>query len=220
MLAIHLRAPVICSLATTAFRSARKRDGPPQILAWIYENAAEVTRREYRVSGDELKEVRVWWSLGDEATWPADLPRNCGNPAVLGRTTNSAWLSEGDAAWKLSGASDLDPCAGATNQLVLNTCAAKEQTSADAEMKTVYRALLEQVRPEQKARLSKAQRHWLAFQAAECMFEAAEFFEGGQAEPMVRDGCLTTLTRTRIAQLKERLGALGRNETVTMKQPQ
>ncbi len=183
-------------------------DGPPQILAWIYENAAEVTRREYRVLGGRLKEVQVWWSLGDEATWPADLPRDCDNPAVLERTTNSAWLSEGDAAWKLSSKSASDPCAGATNQLVLNTCAAKEQNEADVKMKTVYCALLQQVRPKQKERLGVAQRHWLAFRETECLFEAAEFFEGGQAEPMVRDGCMTTLTQIRTAQLRERLEAL------------
>ncbi len=179
--------------------------GSPQILAWIYENSAEVTRREYHVLRGNLREVQVWWSLGDEATWPTDLPLDCGHLVVLERTTDSAWLSRGDAAWIDS---SLNPCTEATNQLVLNTCAAEEQDAADAKMKTVYRALLQHSRPGQKARLSTAQRHWFAFREAACGFEAAAFFEGGQAEPMVRDGCLKSLTQTRTAQLREQLEAL------------
>lgn len=153
----------------------------------------------------------MWWSLGDEATWPAALPRDCGNPAVLERTTNRAWLSNGDAAWKLSSESDSvrDPCTEATNQLVLNTCAAEEQD--EAELETVYRELLKRLRPEQKARLEAAQHDWLIFRETECSFEAAEFFEGGQAEPMVRAGCLREAARTRTVQLQELLETLSGN---------
>lgn len=52
-----------------------------------------------------------------------------------------------------------------------------------------------------KARLTKAQRAWVAFRNAECTFQSSGD-DGGSAAPMVAAGCQAELTKDRTKQLK------------------
>ena len=70
---------------------------------------------------------------------------------------------------------------------------------AYSDLKTYYAKI-----PVAKAGLIKAQRAWLAFRDAECGLEAAGE-QGGTAQPMIFNQCLSRLTRLRTDQLQVRL---------------
>ena len=97
-----------------------------------------------------------------------------------------------------------DGCDSATTQVELNECTAQAYQSADDELNDAYQVLVGQLSNNAASleKLRAAQRAWIGFRDAECAFESSAV-EGGSAQPMVRNGCLETLTETRTETLRE-----------------
>lgn len=106
-------------------------------------------------------------------------------------------------------------CDDPQSQREMNACAARDFERADAELNRVWREAIEQSRradadldreydrrPTSEAKLREAQRAWLAFRDAHCTVVAYEEARGGSMEPMSYEGCRTTVTRQRTAQLQ------------------
>ena len=97
-----------------------------------------------------------------------------------------------------------DGCDSATTQVELNECTAQAYQAADKELNDAYQVLVGKLSNNAASleKLRAAQRAWIGFRDAECAFESSAV-EGGSAQPMVRNGCLETLTETRTETLRE-----------------
>ncbi|SER97186.1 Uncharacterized conserved protein YecT, DUF1311 family [Vreelandella subterranea] len=95
-------------------------------------------------------------------------------------------------------------CANPTTQLALTECSAQAYQSADDELNEAYQGLVRKLEanPATLEKLRVAQRAWISFRDAECALESSGV-EGGSAQPMVRNGCLATLTKQRTEKLRE-----------------
>ncbi|MCB8888329.1 DUF1311 domain-containing protein [Halomonas malpeensis] len=93
-------------------------------------------------------------------------------------------------------------CDDATTQANMNRCAGQAYQTADSDLNEAYQTLIEPLEGDARQALVTAQRAWIAFRDAECDY-AAQGVAGGSAEPMVRNQCLTTLTRERTRTLDE-----------------
>ncbi|MCW4151419.1 MULTISPECIES: lysozyme inhibitor LprI family protein [Halomonadaceae] len=95
-------------------------------------------------------------------------------------------------------------CDNASTQLALTECSAQAYQSADDELNDAYQSLVRKLEasPATLEQLRKAQRAWISFRDAECALESSGV-EGGSAQPMVRNGCLATLTKRRTERLRE-----------------
>lgn len=96
-----------------------------------------------------------------------------------------------------------ETCEGASTQMKLNQCSANAYQAADDELNDTYQALMERLNSNEEStqKLRTAQRAWISFRDAECAFVSSAV-EGGSAQPMVRNGCLTELTQARTVTLK------------------
>ena len=99
-------------------------------------------------------------------------------------------------------ASDRLDCKNAVSQNDMNTCADMAFQKTDALLNATYKATLKGMDAHTADLLRKAQRAWVAFRDAECVYQNAEN-EGGSIYPMVYSGCLDRLTKLRIQQLKQ-----------------
>lgn len=111
----------------------------------------------------------------------------------------------GIALWGSSGfALANKECDSAATQTELNQCTAQAYQAADDELNAVYQTLVSSLlgNPASLEKLREAQRAWIGFRDAECAFESSAV-EGGSAQPMVRNGCLETLTQNRSDRLRE-----------------
>jgi uncharacterized protein YecT (DUF1311 family) len=107
-------------------------------------------------------------------------------------------------------------CDAPVAQMDMNFCADLDFQRADAELNRVYREEIAGAhqadreidrsfdrRPTAEAVLREAQRAWVIFRDAQCIYEAYGEARGGSMEPMVDSGCRARLTRERIAQLTQ-----------------
>lgn len=97
-------------------------------------------------------------------------------------------------------------CANASDQATMNQCAGQDFKAADKELNTVYQQITARLKdnPEGKKLLVGAQRAWIAFRDAECKFSASGV-SGGSVYPLIYSNCLTSVTKVRVAALKEYL---------------
>ncbi|MBZ5488765.1 DUF1311 domain-containing protein [Halomonas aquamarina] len=97
-----------------------------------------------------------------------------------------------------------DECENASTQQALTACAGQAYQAADDTLNEAYQSLVKRLENNDLSleKLRAAQRKWIGFRDAECAFESSAV-EGGSAQPMVRNGCLETLTRARTEQLRE-----------------
>jgi uncharacterized protein YecT (DUF1311 family) len=97
-------------------------------------------------------------------------------------------------------------CDNPITQKDMTYCAGWQFNKDDQGLNNVYSRLRESYAeiPKAKTALTKAQRAWVAFRDAECKLEAVGE-EGGTAEPMVFNQCLSRLTQLRLLQLQKRL---------------
>lgn len=97
-----------------------------------------------------------------------------------------------------------DTCDNANTQAELTQCAGQAYQATDDELNEVYQALVSKLDNNSTSleRLRVAQRAWINFRDAECAFESSAV-EGGSAQPMVRYGCLETMTKARTERLQE-----------------
>ena len=93
-------------------------------------------------------------------------------------------------------------CNNAMAQNDMNICADKDYRKADAALNLTYKDTLKGQDAHSTDLLRKAQRAWIAFRDAECVYQNVEN-EGGSIYPMVYSGCLTRLTKIRIQQLRQ-----------------
>jgi uncharacterized protein YecT (DUF1311 family) len=92
-------------------------------------------------------------------------------------------------------------CKNAMVQQEMNICADKDFRAADGQLNAAYKKTLAGLDDHSRDLLRAAQREWVKFRDAECTYLSAQN-EGGSIYPMVYSGCLTTLTRERIKQIK------------------
>ncbi len=103
-------------------------------------------------------------------------------------------------------AAHADECDAAVEQPTLNACADQSFKKADADLNAAYRSLQSRKQDDEQAAklLIAAERAWVAFRDAECVFDAADNL-GSSMYAMVYSGCLERLTRARTAQLERYL---------------
>ncbi|MDP2143902.1 MAG: lysozyme inhibitor LprI family protein [Gallionella sp.] len=91
------------------------------------------------------------------------------------------------------------------NQLSANMCASFSAAKADELLNERYQQLYEQLtKSSNKKRLLAAQRAWLKFRDANCLYEAqGSSEEGGSKFPMEYDQCVERLTMQRAAKIEE-----------------
>jgi uncharacterized protein YecT (DUF1311 family) len=99
-----------------------------------------------------------------------------------------------------------EQCDNPVTQSDMTYCAGWQFKKDDAGLNDVYRRLKENYADIAKAKtaLTKAQRAWVSFRDAECELEAAGE-DGGSAQPMIYNQCLSRLTKLRVEQLQTRL---------------
>ncbi len=86
-------------------------------------------------------------------------------------------------------------CPGET-QMEMNECAGQDFEAADKRLNRAYKKL------EKSSELIAAEKAWIAFRDAECMYQAKPY-EGGSIQPTIYAGCLQSLTEDRIKQLEQ-----------------
>lgn len=84
----------------------------------------------------------------------------------------------------------------------LTTCAQKHFEEADKALNDVYSNLVAKLSVDEKEKLKKAQRTWIAYRDAQCQFNTMGTNDGS-VHPMVYAECLTTLTKQQAAILEE-----------------
>ncbi|WP_248796717.1 lysozyme inhibitor LprI family protein [Pseudomonas sp. MWU13-2105] len=100
-----------------------------------------------------------------------------------------------------AGAQAADNCDA--NQASMNECAGKEFKQADDDLNRYYKTQMDYLKtPANKAALKDAQRKWLAFRDADCLYRNGKPADGGSIWPLLDLQCKTELTRQRAAQLK------------------
>ncbi len=92
-------------------------------------------------------------------------------------------------------------CNNAMAQSEMNICADKDYRAADAGLNRAYKAVMRDLDKHSQDLLRASQREWIKFRDAECTYVSAQN-EGGSIYPMVYSGCLTTMTKDRVKQLK------------------
>jgi uncharacterized protein YecT (DUF1311 family) len=99
-----------------------------------------------------------------------------------------------------------EQCDNPVTQSDMTYCAGWQFKKDDAGLNDVYGRLKENYADIAKVEtaLTKAQRAWVSFRDAECELEAAGE-DGGTAQPMIYNQCLSRLTKLRTEQLQTRL---------------
>ncbi len=100
-----------------------------------------------------------------------------------------------------TGAQAADGCDA--NQAAMNECAGKAFKQADNDLNTYYKTQMDYLKtPASKEALKDAQRKWLAFRDADCLYRNGKPADGGTIWPLLDLQCKTELTQQRAAQLK------------------
>src|SRR5262245_30029691 len=88
-----------------------------------------------------------------------------------------------------------EDCSNAMTQSEMNACAYEAFKKSDAELNELYKQILKRLKDDIPAtkRLVTAQRAWIAFRDAECIFVASPT-KGGSVHPMVLSLCRERLT--------------------------
>lgn len=95
-------------------------------------------------------------------------------------------------------------CNPSGSQQELNVCAFEVFTIADDEMNRLYREQMAYLTQAPiKERLKAAQKAWLSYRDASCLYENGTREESGSIWPMAQSACEANLTRQRNLVLKE-----------------
>jgi len=84
----------------------------------------------------------------------------------------------------------------------MNVCAEADFRRVDARLNIAYDRLFKSLDPDRRLKLQRAERAWLAFRDAHCIYEASDS-EGGSIHRLEVATCKNELTKARIAQLRE-----------------
>lgn len=111
------------------------------------------------------------------------------------RTMGVALLLTGTA---LAQASDCD-----ANQAAMNRCAAVELARLDRQLNETFKNQLAWLQGTQKKlEFRSAQRHWIVFRDADCLYQVGKVADAGSLGPMLQARCLAAHTEVRIRQLQ------------------
>lgn len=89
------------------------------------------------------------------------------------------------------------------SQAAMNRCAAVELARLDRQLNETFKnqlAWLQDAR--KKNELRSAQRQWIAFRDADCLYQVGKLTEAGSLGPMLQARCLAAHTEIRVRQLK------------------
>jgi uncharacterized protein YecT (DUF1311 family) len=92
-------------------------------------------------------------------------------------------------------------CYDSPVQADLNACAGAELKIADAQLNAAYAAVRQRLSEDGQKRLRDAERAWIAYRDAECMFRSSGD-DGGSAAVMVDVQCQAELTQERAKYLE------------------
>jgi uncharacterized protein YecT (DUF1311 family) len=117
----------------------------------------------------------------------------------------------------VAGAQENIDCGYPVNQMEMTFCAQKGWQEADADLNAVYKEAMAAMKETDSylpddmkgaaTALRDAQRAWIPYRDKAC--EAYGFqARGGSMEPMLIYGCLATMTRQRVEELKDLAGGL------------
>ena len=116
-------------------------------------------------------------------------------------------LSGGGAAAQNAPPYPVKDCSQLTTQMELNQCAGANDQAADAALNKLYRQLMaDQTDAASKARLTDAERAWIAYRDKECAYEVGPQQDGGSIWPMEMSNCLEAVTAARLAELTKLRG--------------
>ena len=106
------------------------------------------------------------------------------------------------ALFLVSALANSNPCKSPQTQAEMNVCAEADFRRVDARLNAAYNRLFQSLDPNRRLKLQRAERAWLAFRDAHCIYEASDS-EGGSIHRLEVAGCKTELTTARIGQLRE-----------------
>jgi uncharacterized protein YecT (DUF1311 family) len=90
------------------------------------------------------------------------------------------------------------------NQLAENVCARRAFDSADKTLNLLFASQLSQLESAQtKGQLRAAQRAWIAFRDADCLYQAGKPEDSGSIWPLLHWSCMAAHTTIRVEQLKQ-----------------
>jgi uncharacterized protein YecT (DUF1311 family) len=97
-------------------------------------------------------------------------------------------------------------CNDAANQMQMNECAETAFKNADDELNSVYGNIVRRLKTDEVAKklLVAAQKAWLRFRDAECVFISSAS-SGGSIYPVIVANCRTNITQERVNGLKRYL---------------
>ncbi len=101
-----------------------------------------------------------------------------------------------------------NPCANAQTTVEMRDCAGREYKDADDELNRVYRQLMAKFGNDEghQTALKTAQQAWIKYRDTNCDF-ACYLNRGGTIEPVVRHNCMSSMTVSRMKELREYLEA-------------
>ncbi|MES0812530.1 lysozyme inhibitor LprI family protein [Roseibium sp. SCPC15] len=118
----------------------------------------------------------------------------------------------------LANAQKAPDCSNVATQMEITQCTYQEWQAADAELNTVYKSAMANMRTLDSDlsehlkgaanALQEAQRAWLPYRDKACQ-SYGFLARGGTMEPMLVNICLTKLTQQRVKELKELAEGLG-----------
>lgn len=92
-------------------------------------------------------------------------------------------------------------CDDPQTQADMNACAQKAYQESDKKLNQVYKEVVAQLAPEQKALLVQAHKSWLVVRDNHCkLYE--QFYAGGSIMPLMVANCTHELTENRIKELQ------------------
>ena len=118
---------------------------------------------------------------------------------TTGRVRKPAVENTPELSSPFDGLRDLD-CSTPATQVEMNACASNELARETKQINSTYNSLRGSVSPEQAAELKFVQLLWIKYKDAACELESKSA-EGGSMQPLLRDTCLTRLTKVRNQEL-------------------
>ena len=89
------------------------------------------------------------------------------------------------------------------NQSVMNQCAGNELAKADADLNRYYKEQMAYLQnTTQQQAFKEAQRKWIAFRDADCLYQVGKAEDSGSIWPLLQAKCQAEHTRLRAQQLK------------------
>ncbi len=90
----------------------------------------------------------------------------------------------------------------AISTVAIRSCIFHENEAIDKKLNIAYVKLCEILPESGQLKLKIAQRTWLKFRGAECVFSGYQE-DGGTLEPVIIDGCYLDMTKKRLSQLEK-----------------